>query len=194
MVLPHEPAASGASAAVSFGVAIAVPEPHGTALQRRRAGFGDPQAHRIPSHVTLLPPEHGSPERVEQVTGALEEVAARTAPFTMRLEGTDTFRPVSPVVFVALAEGTHEAEQLAGAVRAATEAPAPQFPFHPHVTIAHDLPDERLDLAQSELERYACAFAVREFSLYLQDERTGWSPRVTFPLTGSCGPAAPPAR
>ncbi len=39
-----------------IGVSIPVPEPYGSLLQRRRAGFGDPAAHAIPSHVTLLPP------------------------------------------------------------------------------------------------------------------------------------------
>lgn len=41
---------------VTIGVSIAVPEPHGSLLQERRAGFGDPAACGIPTHVTLLPP------------------------------------------------------------------------------------------------------------------------------------------
>ena len=41
---------------VTIGVSIAVPEPHGSLLQERRAGFGDAAAHGIPTHVTLLPP------------------------------------------------------------------------------------------------------------------------------------------
>jgi hypothetical protein len=41
---------------VTLGVSRAVPEPYGSLLQRRRAGFGDPAAHGIPTHVTLLPP------------------------------------------------------------------------------------------------------------------------------------------
>jgi hypothetical protein len=41
---------------VTLGVSIAVPEPYGSLLQERRAGFGDPAAHGIPTHVTLLPP------------------------------------------------------------------------------------------------------------------------------------------
>ncbi|MGC5413367.1 2'-5' RNA ligase family protein, partial [Streptomyces sp. DT225] len=41
---------------VTLGVSIAVPEPYGSLLQERRASFGDPAAHGIPTHVTLLPP------------------------------------------------------------------------------------------------------------------------------------------
>ncbi len=41
---------------VTLGVSIAVPEPYGSLLQERRAGFGDQAAHGIPTHVTLVPP------------------------------------------------------------------------------------------------------------------------------------------
>ena len=40
----------------TIGVAIAIPEPFGSELQRHRASFGDPQASAIPTHVTLVPP------------------------------------------------------------------------------------------------------------------------------------------
>jgi len=43
----------------------------------------------------------------------LAEVAAETAPYRIHLRGSGTFRPVSPVVFVSLAEGISSTEQLA---------------------------------------------------------------------------------
>ncbi len=48
---------------VTLGVSLVVPEPYGSLLQRRRAGFGDPAAHGIPTHVTLLPPTRPTPPR-----------------------------------------------------------------------------------------------------------------------------------
>ena len=39
----------------TIGVAVAIPEPHASYLQQRREDFGDPMAHAIPPHITLLP-------------------------------------------------------------------------------------------------------------------------------------------
>jgi len=85
---------------VTIGVAIEVPDPHGAELQRWRADFGDPLANAIPAHVTLLPPTVVPPSMTPDVAAHLAEVAARTKPFVVRLRGTGSFRPVSPVVYV----------------------------------------------------------------------------------------------
>ena len=84
-------------------------------------------------------------------------------PFRIHLRGTGTFRPVSPVVFVTLAEGI-------SAVRAARRRRTPgplavdlAFPYHPHVTIAHHLDDPTLDRAFEELADFECVFAVDAF-------------------------------
>ena len=78
----------------------------------------------------------------------------------MRLRGTGTFRPVSPVVFIAVSQGISYTEMLAKSVRRALGAPEPDFPFHPHVTIAHNLDDASLDQAYDELSTFECEFSV----------------------------------
>ena len=40
----------------TIGVALPIPEPHGSELQAYREFFGDPLAASIPTHITLLPP------------------------------------------------------------------------------------------------------------------------------------------
>lgn len=90
---------------VTLGVSIAVPEPYGRFLQRKRAGFGDAAAHGIPTHITLLPPTEVHTDALPAVERHLAEVAAGCRPFPLRLEGTGTFRPLSPVVFVKVTEG-----------------------------------------------------------------------------------------
>ena len=57
-----------------------------------------------------------------------------------------------------------------------------QFPYHPHVTIAHHLPDETLDRAFHELASFDSVFDAAEFHLYVHDEETGWKPTRDFPL------------
>lgn len=167
-----------------IGVAISIPEPYGTELQRWRATFGDPLADAIPTHVTLLPPTVVPTARLPEVEHHLLRVAAGTESFGMRLHGTATFRPVSPVVFVALAEGISSCEQLASAVRSGPLERELAFPYHPHVTVAHDLPEDMLDKAYRSLDGYACAFTVHAFSLYEHGADLVWRPQRDFALGG----------
>ncbi|MEV6326553.1 2'-5' RNA ligase family protein [Streptomyces sp. NPDC051909] len=161
---------------VTLGVSIAVPEPYGSLLQERRAGFGDPAAHGIPTHVTLLPPTEVDAERLPEIEAHLASIAALSRPFAMRLEGTGTFRPLSPVVFVQLVEGETDCDQLQQRVR--DEAgPVPrelQFPYHPHVTVAHGIAEEAMDRAFEELSGYAAEWTCRSFALYEQGADAVW--------------------
>ncbi len=102
--------------------------------------------------------------------------------FRMRLHGTDTFRPVSPVVYVAVSAGYLATEVLALRLREAIGAPRGEFPFHPHVTVAQHLDDAALDHADDALGDYRCEFEVTEFALYLHDQHAGWQPQRWFAL------------
>lgn len=172
----------------TIGVAIAVPDPWGAWLQDYRTALGDDTAPGIPTHVTLMPPFEVDRVDVPDVEKHLAEAAAATRPFAIHLRGTGTFRPVSPVVFVMLAAGISACEQLAAAVRRGPLAADLRFPYHPHVTVAHDLDDDRLDRAFGELASFECHFAVGHFSLYVHEGHTGWVPTRDFALGGSgCG-------
>lgn len=166
----------------TIGVAIPVSEPYGTLLRNKRAEFGDPMAKMVPSHVTLVPPTDVADANMEGVCSALERASATLPPFPMRLRGTATFRPISPVVFIAVSQGISYTEMLAKSVRSALEVDDPAFPFHPHVTIAHNLDDASLDRAYDELSGFECQFTVDHFALYQHDDVDGWVPRRTFAL------------
>ncbi len=165
----------------TIGVAIAIPEPWAEVLQKYRASFGDSQADAIPTHITLVPPTCMETE-LAQVQAHLEKVAKSSTPFRLRLRGTATFRPTSPVVFVTLVEGISACEELADAVRRGPLAVDLTFPYHPHVTVAHHLDEEALDRAFMELGAFECEFNVDDFHLYVHDERHGWQPTQRFAL------------
>lgn len=175
----------------TIGVAVAIPEPWGTRLQDYRTALGDVTAETIPTHITLVPPSEVAPEAMDEVVGHLASVATRHAPFAVHLRGTGTFRPVSPVVFVTVAQGIPGCERLAEDVRSGPLGVDLDFPYHPHVTVAHHLDDERLDRAFSELESFDCAFTAGEFHLYVHDDVTGWVPSRTFSLGAGSGATAP---
>ncbi len=165
----------------TIGVAVAIPEPWASELQDYRTAIGDTTAALIPTHITLVPPTEVS-EQLEDVEQHLEQAAAKVEPFTVHLRGTGTFRPVSPVVYVTLAQGVSHCEQLAEAVLGGPLDVELDFPYHPHVTVAHHLEDPQLDRAFTELAGFECQFAVDQFHLYVHDDDLGWRPARDFAL------------
>ena len=169
----------------TIGVALPVPDPWGERLQDYRIGLGDDLASGIPTHITLLPPVDVEDELVPGIHEHLAAVASRTAPFTVHLRGTGTFRPVSPVVFVNVVEGISSCEQLAVKVRQGPLAVDQQFPYHPHVTVAHHLAEPELDRAFEEMADFSCRFTVEHFRLYEHLDHEGWTPARDFALAGA---------
>lgn len=167
----------------TIGVAIAVPEPWGTRLQDYRKAIGDETADAIPTHITLLPPVDVDDSLLGEIERHLTLAARQHTPFSVRLRGTGTFRPVSPVVFVGVVRGISECEQLAGDVRRGPLGIDVQFPYHPHVTIAHDLGDDVLDQAFDEQDAFDATFVVDGFHLYLHLDDRGWTPHRRFLLS-----------
>ncbi|WP_329412904.1 2'-5' RNA ligase family protein [Streptomyces sp. NBC_00704] len=175
---------------VTIGVSIAVPEPHGSLLQERRSGFGDAAAHGIPTHVTLLPPTEVGAGALPAVEAHLSTVAAAARPFPMRLCGTGTFRPLSPVVYLRVVEGAETCALLQQRIR---DASGPlvrelQFPYHPHVTVAHGIDEAAMDRAFEELAGYEAAWPCTGFALAEQGADGVWRKLREYPFGGAVVP------
>ena len=164
----------------TIGVSIPVPAPHAAELTAWREKFGDPLAHAIPPHITLLPPFELSCAALDAARDHLASTAATGTPFEVHLRGTATFRPVSPVVFVQLARGISECELLQAAIRTGPLQHEIAFPFHPHVTVAHDVEESSLDRAELVLRDWEATFTVKGFSLYEHGADGVWRPREDF--------------
>lgn len=165
-----------------YGVAVTVPAPWGPELQERRAQFGDPMAGAIPPHVTLLPPTEIDDDLIDAFEQHLAWVAADALPFRMSLSSTGTFRPLSPVVFVQVAQGISACEGLEVAVRSGPVTRHLEFAYHPHVTVGHHLPDEALDRAFEALADFRCSFEVATIELYGHGEDKVWRPVRSYAL------------
>lgn len=175
---------------VTIGVSIAVPEPHGSELQELRAGFGDAAARRIPTHVTLLPPTEVGCAELLAIEAHLVDVAAAGRAFPMRLAGTGTFRPLSPVVYVRLVEGTEACAWLQRQVREPSGPVAREllFPYHPHVTVAHGIDEAAMDRAHRELADYTAQWPCTGFALYAQGADGVWRTLREFPFGSAVVP------
>jgi 2'-5' RNA ligase len=167
--------------ATRIGVAIDIPDPWGAALTERRAEAGDPQAAYVPAHLTLLGPTELGPGALPAVEEHLAGVAAAHQPYALHLRGTGTFRPVTEVVFVAVAAGISECELLAAAIGSAPQLRRPtRFPYHPHVTVAQDVPPEALDKVYEDLADFSARFEVERFTLFSHSGADRWRPRRDF--------------
>ena len=167
-----------------IGVVVPVPEPWAQLLVDWRGKVGDPQASSVPPHVTLLPPTEVPLDRRPAVTAHLASVARLHPPFDMHLAGTGTFQPVSDVVFVTVARGIGNCELLAEAVRTGPLERTLSFPYHPHVTVAHDVPADMLELAYSGLSDLSAQFRVDHFTEFEQTAGGAWTVAREYPLTG----------
>jgi len=173
---------SEAPATEVVGVAVAIPEPHATVLSKWRREVGDPAADLVYPHVTLLPPTPVPADRMPDVEAHLAAAAADHRPFVMHLAGTGTFRPTSPVVFIHVATGVSDCELLEQAIRRGPLERELAFPYHPHVTVAQDIPDAALDEAYEGLSGFVARFPVERFALFSREADGTWAWRTEFEL------------
>jgi 2'-5' RNA ligase len=172
----------------TIGIAIDIPEPWGSQLTRRRAEAGDPQAAYVPAHVTLLGPTEIKAADLRAIERHLDEIAIGHPPFTLYLRGTGTFRPVTEVVFVTVAVGISECEQLNAAIQELDGIErAAKFPYHPHVTVAQDVSPAQLDAAFRDLAGFEARFPVEGFTLFEHGADGRWRPQRDYVFSGNGG-------
>ena len=167
-----------------LGIVVPIPEPWAQLLVDWRAKVGDPQASLVPPHVTLLPPTEVLVADRTLISAHLAEVARCHPPFDMHLSGTGTFAPVSDVVFVAVARGIGNCELIATDVRRGPLSRSLAFPYHPHVTVAHDVPQDMLEFAYSGLADLSAEFRVESFTEFEQVPGGAWAIAHEYRLTG----------
>src|SRR5690606_34868313 len=78
-------------------------------------------------------------------------------------------------------------ERLHHAVNAGALAQQVRLPYHPHVTIAHDLDDDRLDTASASRADFKARFPVARFVLYEYGEDGIWRDVEVFRLVADRG-------
>ena len=162
------------------GVVLRLPEPVGRELQDWRASFGEAPAGLAVPHITVMisPLERAWSVTEERVRGAL----AAHGPFHVEINGTGTFRPVTPVVHLRIGRGHHECLALHRSLHAHGLVSASPFDYHPHVTLAHGADDAVLDRAQHMLRTYRAGFLADRVHLYEGDEHGVWHERSSIPL------------
>ncbi|SNC71351.1 2'-5' RNA ligase [Kytococcus aerolatus] len=161
---------------MDVGISLAVPAPWGDEIRAIRRDLGDVLAHQVPTHITVLPPLTVFRADRQTIGEHLSEAARTVEPFTVELRGTDTFRPVSPVVFLPLVQGADECRTLAEAVNRGPLGVPLKFPYHPHVTVVQNVPEEVLDAAAEQMQDYHAVFQVEQLTRYVAGPDGAWRP------------------
>ncbi len=159
-----------------LGVTITVPDPWASQIRQIRSDAGDPLARTIVPHITLVPPVLIAKEDVPAVLEHVRAVAGRGAPFVVEMARSQTFRPVSPVVYLELARGADALGSLHDDLRSAGGplAGPPRFPFHPHITLAHGVADGALDEAATAGDSVRGTFLAQRISVHCLVEDGSW--------------------
>lgn len=148
-----------------LGVVIAVPEPWVSLITQARLDLGDESAERVPAHITIMPPLAVPSDKREAVFDHLATVARRHHSFKITVRGTGTFLPTSPVTYLKVAKGARQCADLADEVRCGPLEYDLRFPYHPHITLAHGLPEPLLRRAEERGADFNASWHVPGFRL-----------------------------
>jgi 2'-5' RNA ligase len=157
------------------GVILGFPDEVADEIRGWRASFGDPMAGVIPAHITLVTTTES--EDWGATVSHVRRVASQQAPFRVTISGTGSFRPVS--------EGFDECVRLHAELQRGPLQRELPFPYHPHVTVAHDVESERLDAAEEALKNYSTSFTVASMGLYEHDADGLWQLREELDFGGT---------
>jgi 2'-5' RNA ligase/8-oxo-dGTP pyrophosphatase MutT (NUDIX family) len=168
-----------------LGVVVPLPEPVATHVQAWRRALREPTRERIGPHLTLVPPQSVPEERLPAAVALVDRAAAAAAPAVVSLRGAATFLPGSPVTYLAVDDGATALAELEAALRA-DPLERRTHPFHPHVTVAQELPAAELEAAAADLAGFRAVFPLSGIALMAQEPNRAWRPlhRAAVGATG----------
>lgn len=173
--------ASPAPLADSLGVIITMPPGLQAELGEVRTRYATPGSPIVPAHITLI--SGRSTSSWQEAADHVREVAKTVKSFTISLRGTGSFEPVSPVIFLNIVKGQTECVSLHEALLEGPIEHLVGFDYQPHVTIAHDLPEQTMQQAEIEMADFSADFAVESIGLY-DFHNGGWALREEISFGG----------
>jgi 2'-5' RNA ligase/GNAT superfamily N-acetyltransferase len=155
-----------------LGVALLLPAPVAHEVDGLRGALGDGALGVVAPHVTLISPVNVAEADLPHALAVVRAAAAATAPLTLELGPVRTFLPVSPVAYLSVdgpVAELHERLHTGPFGRPLTN------PFVPHVTVADDLPEDRLAAAVTALSEVRRTVVVDHVHV-LQQQSGVWAP------------------
>jgi 2'-5' RNA ligase len=164
-----------------FGVVLLVPDPVRREVDGLRRALGAATLGLVPAHLTLVPPVNVKDEHLDAGLAKLRAAGQATLPFDLRLGPPTTFHPVTPTVYLAVGGDVDAVHRLRHAVFARPFARKLDHAFVPHVTLAEELPIERIGGALDALAEYVVDVAIDRLHV-LEELRTAGGRRAWEPI------------
>jgi 2'-5' RNA ligase len=170
-----------------FALVVYIPGPLGKFLDDLRRELVP--SYNPHAHVSLLPPR---PLAVDWRL-ASEQARALTdrwLPFEVELTGIEIF-PVTDVIYIQVGRGIAELQRMHEALNAGVLKFQDPFPYHPHITLAQELPRERVapasELSQRRWAEYQGDRTFRvEQAVFVQNTLNNcWIDLAEYWLTGT---------
>ena len=129
----------------------------------------------LPAHLTILPPRtlQGSERQAEHF---IQQVCQATEPFEVAMGDVETFVPITPTVFIRVAQAGYRMRELHDRLDAGLLAYPEPWPYMPHLTI--------VKLEKPEAAQAAVTVAQQRWTEY-QGPRTVHIEELTFVREGS---------
>jgi 2'-5' RNA ligase len=163
-----------------LGVALMIPDPVRREIDGLRRGLGDGALGRVAPHLTLVSPVNVREDDVPAALALVRRAAADMHPFDLQLGPVASFHPVTPTVYLAVGGDVGAVHRLRDAIFTRPLIRTIDHAFVPHVTIAHDLPVERIAGAIEALRTYLVEVAVDRVHLLqevgLEEGGRVWEP------------------
>jgi 2'-5' RNA ligase len=162
-----------------------IQEPLGSFLDRLRLQLA-PEC-RPHAHVTILPPRplRGPEEQAEAVIG---DIATQFSAFEVQLGAVRMFE-ASEVIYIEVDCGARELRQMHQKLNTGAAQYDEPFEFHPHITLAQNLPHERVAEALQQARQLwsewkgKVIFPVEELSFVRNTEQNCWLDLMHFRLS-----------
>jgi 2'-5' RNA ligase/GNAT superfamily N-acetyltransferase len=168
-----------------LGVVLLVPQPLATQVDGLRRALGDDALLRIPPHLTLVSPVNVAERDLPAAFAVVRRAAAACAPLTLQLGPVASFRPVNPVAYLAVAGDPGALDALRSLRAACHDGPLDRTTDHefvPHVTVAGDLADPRLEQAVGALADFEATTTIDRVHVLAEQPGRVWQPIGDAPL------------
>ena len=116
-----------------------------------------PDLPHLPAHVTILPPRRLQGGELSALE-TLEDICGQAEPFEVTLGDVETFVPVTPTVFIRVAQCAHRMHELHDRLNTRALASTEEWPYMPHLTI--------VKVSTEELAQKAYIFARDRWALF----------------------------
>jgi 2'-5' RNA ligase len=134
-----------------FALVIYIPDPLGRFLDELRQELVP--SYNPHAHVSVLPPRPLSVDW-SVAAGQVRSLTGAWAPFEIELTDVGIF-PLTDVIYIQLGAGAAELSRMHTAMNSGPLGFHEPFPYHPHVTLAQEIPAGEVDsVCETAVERW----------------------------------------